>query len=84
MIIQIPILILQISLIILGIAEVLWVRKHQVDSYSKPERIGGRFTGAKNTYLVLDDGRIITGALGVFLILLPLITIPLVVLTIFI
>ncbi len=72
-----------ISMFILGIAEILWVRKHTVDSYQKPERINGRFTGAKNTYLVLDDGRVVTGALGVFLIVLPICILPITILTIF-
>lgn len=82
--IQTSIIIFLISMLILGVAELLWVRKHTVDSYEKKERINGRFTGAKNVYLVLDDGRVITGALGVFLILLPICILPITILSIFI
>lgn len=69
---------------LLGIAEGMWHQKHCVSYFTKRERINGRFTGAKITYFEYDNGSIGTGSLFAFLIIFPIVFIPMTILTIFI
>lgn len=73
-----------LSLIPLGVARLLWLREHIVETWEERERIQGRFTGAKRRMSRLDNGKVGEhDILPMFLILPSIFIVPILLLSYF-
>ena len=73
-----------VSLIPLGIARIMFIRAHAIHSFSRRERINGRFTGATETLVLLDNGKTVHPGLASILIVPGILLAPILVLAYFV